>query len=276
MLDYKIIEYIRKKINLINLNFNQKDLETLIKNILKAKRNIKTDDFYKNAHFLNLLKFSIRRRLSGEPISQIVGFKDFWNSKFYINENVLDPRPETELIVEKVLEISKENLSILDLGTGSGCLAISIALERPNFEIFASDISNDALTIAKFNSKTHKTAVTFIKSDWFSDIDRSFDVIISNPPYVSEMEYNKLPLGIRRFEPKIALHAGYKGLDCFKKIIKEFFYYLKPDGLLIMEIGYNQKKSIKDLFHFYGFKKIEIFKDLSKKYRIVCVKKDAI
>ena len=125
------------------------------------------------------------------------------------------------------MELPNSKLSLIDLGTGSGCIAISIARERPNFEVFASDISNDALKVAKTNSNYYKTSITFIKSDWFTKIDRKFDVIIANPPYISKNEYNNLSLCIRRFEPKIALLAGSKGLDSFKVIINQFFKYLQ-------------------------------------------------
>ena len=167
-------------------------------------------------------------------------------------------------------------MRLIDLGTGSGCLAISIALERPNFKIFASDISPNALKIAEINSIYHKTPITFIKSDWFSEINNTFDIIIANPPYISENEYKSLPISIRRFEPKIALTAGINGLDCFKKIIMEFHKYLKPNGIIFMEIGYSQKRIIEELFIKYGYENINFFNDLSGKARVVCVKKDAI
>ncbi len=276
MLDYKITQYLRENIKLIDKNFEQRDLDILIKYTFDNKENIKIGNIYRDIHFLKILKFAIRRRLSKEPISQIIGFRKFWNSRFYIDENVLDPRPETELLVEKVLELPDNKLSLIDLGTGSGCLAISIALERPYFEVFASDISNDALKIAKINSKINQAPVTFIKSNWFSKINRTFDVIIANPPYISENEYNDLPLSIRRFEPKIALIAGSKGLDCLSKIIKQFLKYLKPNGKLFVEIGSTQKKMVKELFHYNGYKKIKFINDLSGKCRVVCVKKDAI
>ena len=118
----------------------------IIKNIIISKK------IYNDCYRLSVLKFAIRRRLLNEPISQIIGYRKFWKSTFFVDKNVLDPRPETELLVEKVLELPNSKLSLIDLGTGSGCIAISIARERPNFEVFASDISNDALKVAKTNS----------------------------------------------------------------------------------------------------------------------------
>ena len=276
MINYKIIDYLKDEIKISKNLFDNKDFEILARYIFNNKKLIDLEDISGDIYYISILKFAIRRRIQKEPISQIIGLRKFWNSNFYIDETVLDPRPESELIVEKVLELSDTNLSLIDLGTGSGCLAISIALERPNFKIFASDISPDALKIAEINSRYHKTPITFIKSDWFSEINNTFDIIIANPPYISENEYKSLPISIRRFEPKIALTAGINGLDCFKKIIMEFHKYLKPNGIIFMEIGYSQKRIIEELFIKYGYENINFFNDLSGKARVVCVKKDAI
>ena len=276
IINYKIIDYLKDEIKISKNLFDNKDLEILARYIFNNKKLIDLEDISGDMYYISILKFAIRRRIQKEPISQIIGLRKFWNSNFYIDETVLDPRPESELIVEKVLELSDTNLSLIDLGTGSGCLAISIALERPNFKIFASDISPDALKIAEINSRYHKTPITFIKSDWFSEINNTFDIIIANPPYISENEYKSLPISIRRFEPKIALTAGINGLDCFKKIIMEFHKYLKPNGIIFMEIGYSQKRIIEELFIKYGYENINFFNDLSGKARVVCVKKDAI
>ena len=276
MINYKIIDYLKDEIKISKNLFDNKDLEILARYIFNNKKLIDLEDISGDLYDISVLKFAIRRRIQKEPISQIIGLRKFWNSIFYINETVLDPRPESELIVEKVLELSDTNLSLIDLGTGSGCLAISIALERPNFKIFASDISPNALKIAEINSRYHKTPITFIKSDWFSEINNTFDIIIANPPYISENEYKSLPISIRRFEPKIALTAGINGLDCFKKILMEFHKYLKPNGIIFLEIGYGQKRIIEELFIKYGYENINFFNDLSGKARVVCVKKDAI
>ena len=276
IINYKIIDYLKDEIKISKNLFDNKDLEILARYIFNNKKLIDLEDISGDIYDISVLKFAIRRRIQKEPISQIIGLRKFWNSNFYIDETVLDPRPESELIVEKVLELSDTNSSLIDLGTGSGCLAISIALERPNFKIFASDISLDALKIAEINSRYHKTPITFIKSDWFSEINNTFDIIIANPPYISENEYKSLPISIRRFEPKIALTAGINGLDCFKKIIMEFHKYLKPNGIIFMEIGYSQKRIIEELFIKYGYENINFFNDLSGKARVVCVKKDAI
>ena len=275
MLDNKIVQYFKDNIKFINKCFERRDLDILIRYAFDNKKYKYIEKIYNDCYRSSVLKFAIRRRLLNEPISQIIGYRKFWKSTFFVDKTVLDPRPETELLVEKVLELPNSKLSLIDLGTGSGCIAISIARERPNFEVFASDISNDALKVAKTNSNFYKTTITFIKSDWFAKIDRKFDVIIANPPYISKKEYNNLSLCIRRFEPKIALLAGSKGLDSFRVIINQFFKYLRPNGMLLLEIGSNKKKIIKKIFHDNGYNKIEFFDDLSGKCRVVCVKKDA-
>ena len=276
IINYKIIDYLKDEIKISKNLFDNKDFEILARYIFNNKKLIDLEDISRDIYDISVLKFAIRRRIQKEPISQIIGLRKFWNSNFYIDETVLDPRPESELIVEKVLELSDTNLSLIDLGTGSGCLAISIALERPNFKIFASDISTDALKVAEINSRYDNTPITFIKSDWFSEINNTFDIIIANPPYISENEYKSLPISIRRFEPKIALTAGINGLDCFKKIIMEFHKYLKPNGIIFLEIGYGQKRIIEELFIKHGYENTNFFNDLSGKARVVCVKKDAI
>ena len=275
MFDDKIVQYFKDDIKLINKSFERRDLDILIRYAFDNKKYKYIEKIYNDCYRSSVLKFAIRRRLLNEPISQIIGYRKFWNSTFYVDKNVLDPRPETELLIEKVLELPSSKISLIDLGTGSGCIAISIARERPNFEVFASDISNDALKIAKKNSNFHQTSIIFIKSDWFAKIDRKFDVIIANPPYISKKEYNNLPICCRRFEPKIALSAGSKGVDSFKIIINQFFKYLRPKGMLLLEIGSTQKKIIEKIFHYNGYNKIEFFNDLSGKCRVVCVKKDA-
>ena len=226
-------------------------------------------------HIMKIFKFSIRRRLSEEPISHIVGFRDFWKSKFLVNQSVLDPRPETELIVEKVVTNALSGASILELGTGTGCVAISIALERPDLKICASEISLEALNVAKQNAKNLGAKVNFFYSDWFKEVKQSFDLIISNPPYLSVKDLAALPLGIQRFEPRIALDAGKYGLDCLQIIASQLSYYLNPKGIGLFEIGVTQKEMVKKLFNSYGFHNIQFFLDLEKKERVVCVKKDA-
>ena len=222
-----------------------------------------------------IFKFSIRRRLLGEPISHIVGFKDFWKSRFFVNQDVLDPRPETELIVEKVIKNAFSKASILELGTGTGCMAISVILERPDLRVSASDISFGAIRMAKSNAKNLGANVRFFCSDWFKEVRGTFDVIISNPPYLSTQDISLLPLGIQRFEPRLALDAGKYGLDCIQIIASQLGHYLRPNGIGLFEIGVSQKEMVRKTFNYYGFHNLCFYLDLEGKDRVVCVKKDA-
>ena len=222
-----------------------------------------------------IFNFAIRRRLSYEPISHIVGYRDFWKSRFFVDQSVLDPRPETELIVDLVRKIPSLKLSVLDLGTGTGCLAVSIALEKPDFKILASDISSDAIRVAKLNAKKLGAKVEFVQSDWFSNINQKFDIIVSNPPYVCDSDMSSLPISIQRFEPRLALEAGRNGLDSIKEIAFKLNKYLNPKGVGIFEIGNDQQEMIKDLFNECGFNQVDFHVDLEHKNRVVCVKKDA-
>ena len=251
------------------------DCRRLLKYSMDHDSIFNSDASLVDKHIMKIFKFSIRRRLSEEPISHIVGFRDFWKSKFLVNQSVLDPRPETELIVEKVVSGALSEASILELGTGTGCIAISIVLERPDLKICASEISFEALNVAKQNAKNLGAKVNFFYSDWFNEVRQSFDLIISNPPYLSVKDLATLPLGIQRFEPRIALDAGKYGLDCIQIIASQLSDYLNPRGIGLFEIGANQKEMVKKLFNSYGFNNIQFFLDLEKKERVVCVKKDA-
>lgn len=223
-----------------------------------------------------VFQFALRRRLTHEPLSHIVGFRYFWNSKFLVNKYVLDPRPESEIIVEKVLEYKLERAKLLDLGTGSGCLAISIALERPKFKVLATDLCDAALSVAKNNARRLLASnVEFQKSYWFESLKQSFDVIVSNPPYIPDPELDRLGLGVRRFEPRIALSAGERGLDCLAAIISSLNFYLKPSGIAIIEFGQGQEQYLIRMLRKSNFNNFELLPDLGGTLRIVCVKKDA-
>ena len=216
-----------------------------------------------------IFKFSIRRRLLGEPISHIVGYKDFWNSRFFVNQDVLDPRPETELIVEKVIKNAFSKASILELGTGTGCMAISVILERPDLRVSASDISFGAIRMAKSNAKNLGANVRFFCSDWFKEVRGTFDVIISNPPYLSTQDISLLPLGIQRFEPRLALDGGLEGISEIRKVINRSSELIKKNGKLILEIGFNQKNKVKEILKKEGFYINKTIKDYGNNDRCI-------
>ena len=193
----------------------------------------------------------INKRSEGYPIAYLTKQKEFWGHTLHINDNILIPRPETELLVEKALKlISIFSLNkILELGTGSGAIAIAIASEKPNINIEATDIKDNIIKIACKNADLYKIKnIKFVKSNWFSDIKKNnFDLIVSNPPYVSKNDPVLRNSDIR-FEPVSALVSGNDGLDDLKKIIRESSDYLKNNGWLIVEHAYDQGAKVRKLF----------------------------
>ena len=193
----------------------------------------------------------IYKRQNGEPIAYLTGQKEFWSLNFKVTPDTLIPRPETELLVETALNLIPANSDfyIADLGTGSGAIACAIANERPLLNITATDKSKGALKVAKENARALNIAnIDFVQSDWFENLtDQQFDIIVSNPPYVPAEDEN-LSRGDVRYEPDLALTPGSDGLIDLKRIIKQAKYYLKPDGYLLVEHGYNQKQTVRRLF----------------------------
>ena len=212
----------------------------------------------------------IERLSKGEPLQYITNKAEFMNLEFYVDENVLIPQPDTEILVQNVISLakSKTKVKILDLCTGSGAIGISLYNNLENAEIFASDISKKALEVAKKNAKTHNSKIEFILSNLFDNINLKFDIIVSNPPYIETTELEKLPLEVKN-EPKLALNGGEDGLYFYKNIIKLAPQFLNKDGYLAVEIGYNQKEKAENLFKDSGFKNISIKKDLSNIDRII-------
>lgn len=226
----------------------------------------------------NEISAVLKRRIDGEPLQYILGNTEFFGLEFKVNKAVLIPRPETEMLVELAEKYLRE-LSyphILDLGTGSGCIAVSLARLFPGLGIDASDISQEALKIAAENAALHKVKVSFIKSDLFNSRKikpRHYDLILSNPPYVSKDEIKRLQIEIGR-EPRRALDGGRDGLDFYRRIIQESPLYLKKKGLLIMEIGFKQDKKIKNIFYKSAkFEIIEVVRDLNNINRAVVAQK---
>ena len=197
---------------------------------------------------------SISRRLGGEPIAYIVGQKEFWSLPFEVNNHVLIPRPETELLIETILRIyaakDSGNLMILEIGTGSGVISVALASELKNAHIVATDISFEALSVAARNARKNgvEHRISFLRGSLFETVSEKFDIIVTNPPYVPEGEFNLLPWGIRGFEPKLALIAGMEGIAFHKDIIRQGAYYLRERGRLFVEMGADQKERIIELF----------------------------
>ena len=224
-----------------------------------------------------LILHNFIERTKGIPVSKIFGFKEFFSNEFIVNKNVLDPRPETELLVElvikKIFKLRERKISLLELGVGSGCVIISILLSTKKNKVSALgiDISDEALKIADKNIKKFKLEkkLKLKKSDWFSDVNGKFDIIISNPPYIRTSDIKNLDKEVKLYDPLIALDGGLKGLGCFEKIARNAKYYLKENGIIFIEIGYGQINSVKKIFEKLGFKIFLKEKDLQGIIRVV-------
>ena len=220
---------------------------------------------------------NIKKITKGIPLQYITGIQEFMKMKFFVTKDVLIPQPDTEILVEEVIKIAQtiDRPLILDLCTGSGAIAVSIAKYLPGVEIVATDISSKALEIAKHNAKFNsvKSNIEFVESNLFAKLkNRKFDIIVSNPPYIPTDEIKMLPKDVQ-YEPIIALDGGKDGLDFYKKIINISDEYLKQHGYLCLEIGYNQKESIRKIIA--KDKKIKdayFKKDLCKNDRVVIAK----
>jgi release factor glutamine methyltransferase len=193
----------------------------------------------------------IRRRASGEPLQYLTGHQEFWKADFLVSPAVLIPRPETEHLVEAVLNLVRHftlgpHLKIIDVGTGSGSIAVSLARELPEAEVHAVDLSAVALEVARLNACRLGARVRFAQSDILADVvrDASFDFVVSNPPYVGLNERDKVQKVVRHYEPQIAVFAGDDGLDVIRQLIPQAFEALRADGWLLMEIGYSQSEAV--------------------------------
>ena len=224
----------------------------------------------------NEFKENIKKIINGIPLQYITNKQEFMKLNFYVDKNVLIPQPDTEILVESVIELSKKikaNVKILDLCTGSGAIAISIdyILKQNNIkpEVFASDISSKALEIAKRNNQENNTNVKFILSNLFTNIDNKFNIIVSNPPYIKTKEIEALSKQVQN-EPILALNGGIDGLDFYKKIVEEAYKYITESGYLCLEIGYDQKEDVIELINKNNNYKYEkCIKDLSNNNRCI-------
>ncbi len=220
---------------------------------------------------LTLFKSLIEQRRQGHPIAHLTGKKEFWSLELAINEDTLIPRPETELLVETALKLVPDDTecNILDLGTGSGAIAIAIASERPHCNIIATDINANALAMAKKNAAFHGlTNIQFLVSDWYKNIpSQTFDLIVSNPPYIKQDDEH-LSQDDVRFEPKLALVAGPDGMQAINIILELAKTYLARDARLLVEHGYDQKELVQHGFLINGFNQVTTIQDLSGQDRI--------
>lgn len=257
------------------------DAEILLSYVLQVDRaflhtwpekmiDLKEEKFYKQL---------IEKRKKGIPIAYLVGKKEFWSLELEVNNNVLVPRPETELLVESVLSKipNDKEVNVLDLGTGSGAIALAIASDRSNAVVYALERSEQALLVAKKNrDRLSLRNIKFFLSDWFSffkkndkkDIDVKFDFILSNPPYVSFSD-NTIDFESLQHEPKEALFSEDEGLKDLKYIIKESKNYLKEEGFIFLEHGHDQSQALKQILYDEGYKNIKVIKDYNQIDRII-------
>ncbi len=217
------------------------------------------------------IKSFILRRANHEPLQYIVGETEFYGYKIQVDSSVLIPRPETERLVEIILK-DENPKTILEIGTGSGAIAIALAKNLPDSGIIATDISSEALKTAKKNIEYHNLKnITLIKSDLFNSVEGKFDIIVSNPPYISKEEYNNLDIEIKNYEPKEALLAESEGIFFYEKILEKSKKHLMENGKIFFEIGYNQAKKIELIAKKMGFTNVVIKKDYNDYDRYIII-----
>ena len=262
------------------------EAEMLVAHVLNCTR----ADLYREALFPNstqqaALTKLVRRRSEREPLQHLLGTQEFWGLEFRVTPDVLVPRPETEFLIEAVLERFPERaapLTLVDLGTGSGCLAITLSTLYPNARMLATDLSAAALRIARLNASAHGVAgrIEFLEGDLFEPLTRPggdgfeicphpADLLLSNPPYVPTSEIDRLQPEVRLYEPRRALDGGSDGLDYYRRILPRAISLLRPGGFLCLEVGIDQAESVCTLAERSGWRLDQIVRDLQKIQRVI-------
>jgi len=249
-----------------NISTHILDSELLLSKSLKKPREEILINLKENLNEKVLVDFNnyLIRRSKNEPIAYLLGEKEFWSRKFFVNKDTLIPRPETELLVDKLVSLfKKKRMTILDIGTGTGCIIISLLIELKNSTGMAIDISKEAITVAKKNSNKFNLSdrIKFLHKSFKEFYGKKFDLIVSNPPYIKRKDIKNLSDDIKKFEPKMALDGGKDGLDLIKKIIYKSKKILKINGTLALEIGNEQINKVSKIL-------------IDNKLRISCVIKD--
>lgn len=253
----------------------QLDSEILLSNSIKRdkKHIILNPKEVLNSEQLGKFKSLIERRKKGEPIAYLINKKEFWKDEFFVNKDVLIPRPDSELIIEQVLKInSKDNqLQILDIGTGSGCILLSILKERSNFYGTGIDISKKSINVSKFNAKQLNLTnrVKFFHSSVDNFNNGKYDIIVSNPPYIEQLSLKYLEKDVVNFEPKLALSGGFDGFSKIRKVINKASILIKKNGKFILEIGFNQKNKVIKILKEEGFYVNKAIKDYGNNDRCI-------
>ncbi len=253
------------------------DLRILLKHSSKKNNEIILSNF--KIEDINIVKFKslLQKRINRQPIAKIINNKSFWKNDFYVNNFVLDPRPETELIIEEALSIYKNKnlkLKILDIGTGSGCIAISLAKEFKNAFITAIDISKEAIEVAEKNLKIHNCNNNVqLKMVDFKNINTKFDLIVSNPPYLTNNQFHNADPEVKNFEPKLALIGGDDGLKFYREYSNNLQNLMHKYSNFVCEIGINQREYCEEIFKNSGLYINKIVKDLQGIERILSFSK---
>ncbi|MDA9134173.1 peptide chain release factor N(5)-glutamine methyltransferase [Candidatus Pelagibacter ubique] len=253
----------------------QLDSEILLSNSIKRDKKyiILNPKEVLNSEQLRKFKNLIERRKKGEPIAYLINKKEFWKDEFFVNKDVLIPRPDSELIIEQVLKIySKyDQLQILDIGTGSGCILLSILKERSNFYGTGIDISKKSINVSKFNAKQLNLTnrVKFFHSSVDNFNNGKYDIIVSNPPYIEQLSLKYLEKDVVNFEPKLALSGGFDGFSKIRKVINKTCNLIKKNGKFILEIGFNQKNKVIKILKEEGFYVNKAIKDYGNNDRCI-------
>ena len=270
-----VLNYGNKVLKSNDIKSHRLDAELLLAKVLnKTREELLTNlNEYLDLNKLNKFKKLLKRRKRKEPIAYIFSRKEFWRYNFIVNRDVLIPRPETEIIIDEVLKLTRPNSSkyILDVGTGTGCIILSLVKERPKSRGIALDSSKKAIKTAVSNAKLHhiQNKIKFINIDVDKFNFNKYDFVVSNPPYIKDINFKRLDENVRVFEPKLALKAGIDGLKIIRKLILKSKKLLKINGKLIFEIGESQKDLCIDLLLKNGFYVNKICKDLYSTPRVI-------
>ena len=264
-----------KELSNSNIKNANLDCEVLLSNIINKDREYVILNPKKNLDkkYIDIFNNLIDRRKKSEPIAYLINKKEFWKETFYIDKNVLIPRPDTEHIVEEVLKLTQNNSKshVLDIGTGSGCILLSILKERKNFIGTGIDISKKCIKVSKYNAK--RLELDNRTKFYISDVDNfligKYDVVVSNPPYIENLNLKYLDRNVVNFEPKLALSGGRDGFSEITKVINKTSGLIKKNGVFVLEIGHNQKNKVTEKLKAKGFYIKKVLKDYGKNDRCI-------
>ena len=267
-----LILAVRHRLSRVKTEDVMRDLRILAAHVLQVDASRMTLHMHdevteKQREHFNLL---VDRRMSNVPISKIIQKRLFWGREFDVDLNVLDPRGDTETLIAACLKLGPQD-KVLDLGTGSGAIGLTLAAEWPRVDVMCTDISDEALDVARLNMKSFGVAdgVRLLRSDWFGAVEGRFDLIVSNPPYIALEEWDGLDFEVRGFDPRMALTDEADGLSCYRVIVAQAGAYLEKDGYLMVEVGHTQGRAVQDLYDAAGFTQITCLSDMAGRDRVV-------